>query len=209
MCGFNCLLKIKEMKVTIIGFVLVFVVMIISQAFVSKSTNKTEQHNYSVIKSYPKFEVRKYESAIFTSVKLKNASYKENSSSGFRVLAGYIFGGNKTNEKIAMTSPVAMEIGSTPKMSFRVPNGYSIEKLPSPNDSNIVFETQNEKIMAAIKFGGWANDEKIEQYIVILKEELAKENISHTNKFVFLGYNPPFELIDRRNEVAVELVSYQ
>ena len=32
---------------------------------------------------------------------------------------------------------------------------------------------------------------------------LAKEKLQHTNKFTYLGYNPPYELFNRRNEVVV------
>jgi hypothetical protein len=123
-------------------------------------------------------------------------------------LAGYIFGDNEKNEKIAMTTPVVMDLGDTTKMSFKVPDGYTIEKLPQPNNSNIVFEQQEEKIIAAIRFDGWASDEKIEHYTRILTAALAKEKIEHQSTFSFLGYNPPFELINRRNEIAVELINY-
>lgn len=182
--------------------------MILAQSFITKSTNQTEPHSYQVVKVYDKFEIRKYESALFSSVKLTSKSYKESSGSGFRVLAGYIFGDNKKNEKIAMTTPVVMELGDTTKMSFKVPDGYTIEKLPQPNNSDIIFEQQKEKIIAAIRFDGWASDEKIKYYTSILTEELAKEKIEHKSTFSFLGYNPPYELINRRNEIAVELINY-
>jgi hypothetical protein len=38
--------------------------------------------------------------------------------------------------------------------------------------------------------------------------ELEKHNLTHTGKFSYLGYNPPFEVINRRNEVAVELINF-
>jgi hypothetical protein len=62
--------------------------------------------------------------------------------------------------------------------------------------------------MAAIRFSGWANDEKIKHYTNLLKAALEKENIVHTNTFNFFGYNPPYELVNRRNEIAVELAHY-
>ena len=197
------------MKTFIIILISILALMIITLAFVSKSTQQTEQHNYQVIKIFDQFEIRKYEPAIFSSVKLNAKGYKETSSSGFRILAGYIFGDNEKNEKIAMTSPVAMELGDTSKMSFMVPKGYSIEELPNPSNGKIVFEKQEEKIMAAIRFDGWADDEKIEHYISILMQELKKEKLSTTGNFTFLGYNPPYDLINRRNEVVVELINYK
>jgi len=146
---------------------------------------------------------------MFSSVQLNKKGYKESSSEGFGILAGYIFGDNEANEKIAMTSPVVMELGDTAKMMFMVPKDYLSKKLPNPRNRKIVFEKQEEKIMAAIRFDGWADDEKIEKYKAILRDELGKQNIQFINKFIFLGYNPPYEIMNRRNEVVVELIDYK
>jgi hypothetical protein len=67
-----------------------------------------------------------------------------------------------------MTSPVVMELGDTSKMMFMVPKNYDLKNLPNPNNPKIVFEKQEEKIIAAIRFDGWADDEKIEKYKSIL-----------------------------------------
>ena len=190
----------------LIGLTLVFFV---TQAFMVRSTSKTEQHKYSVIKIYDNFEVRRYAKALFSTVKLNEKSYDEVSGKGFRVLAGYIFGGNESNEKIAMTSPVAMQIGDSSKMSFMVPAGYSLDNLPKPTDSKIYFEFKEEAIMAAIEFGGWASDEKIEEYKKKLIAELEKEQIQYKGSFSYLGYNPPYEVFNRRNEIVVELENYK
>jgi len=195
------------MKIVII-IVLLFVV-VVSQIFVSKNTQQTEQHRYKVIKQFDQFEIRKYEAALFSSVKLNKKGYKESSSEGFGILAGYIFGDNQTNEKIAMTSPVVMELGDTSKMRFMVPKNYTLKNLPTPKNDKILFEKQEEKIMAAIRFDGWADDEKIEKYKSILRTELDKEQLNYVPKYIFLGYNPPFEVLNRRNEVVVELINYK
>jgi hypothetical protein len=163
----------------------------------------------TILWEFDQFEIRKYESALFSSVKLTSKGYKESSGSGFRVLAGYIFGDNEKNEKIAMTTPVLMELGDTTKMLFKIPAGYTIEELPQPKNAKIVFEKQEEKIIAAIRFDGWASDEKIKHYTSLLTEALANEKLEHHTTFSFLGYNPPFEVINRRNEIAVELINYK
>ena len=197
------------MKIILIVVACVISIFAIAQVFVAKSTNSTEQRKYVVLKKFDKFEIRKYEPALYSSVKLNSKRYKEGASEGFNILAGYIFGGNATNEKIAMTSPVVMDLGDTSEMMFMIPSEYKLENLPSPNNNKIVFQQQGEMIMAAIQFDGWADDQKIEKYKAILIEELAKENIAHQNKFDFLGYNPPFELINRRNEVVVEVTNFK
>ena len=196
------------MKLVII-IVSIVVVIAIVQMYISRSTQQTEQHNYTVIKTYDQFEIRKYDSALFSSVKLSKKGYKESSSEGFRILAGYIFGDNESNEKIAMTSPVMMELGDSSKMMFMVPKNKNLGNLPNPKNSKIVFEKQEEKIMAAIRFDGWADDEKIEKYKSILMDELVKEKLNFSSKFTFLGYNPPYEVMNRRNEIVVELINFK
>lgn len=197
------------MKAVIIIIISILVLIAIAQIYLSRSTQQTEQHSYKVIKKFDKFEIRQYDAALFSSVKLNKKGYKESSSEGFGILAGYIFGDNETNEKIAMTSPVVMELGDTSKMMFMVPKNYNLKNLPNPKNSKIVFEKEEEKIIAAIRFDGWADDEKIEKYKSILTDELVKEKLNYINKFTFLGYNPPYEVMNRRNEVVVELINYK
>jgi len=193
---------------TVIIIISILLLIAIIQFYISRSTQQTEQLSYTVIKKFDKFEIRKYDSALFSSVKLSKKGYKKSSSEGFGILAGYIFGENDSNKKIAMTSPVMMELGDTSKMMFMVPKNYNLENLPNPKNSKIVFEKQEEKIIAAIRFDGWADDEKIEKYKSILMDELTKEKLNFINKFIVLGYNPPYEVMNRRNEVLVELINY-
>jgi len=197
------------MKKVIIILSILIVLFTIMQSFVYFSTASIEKLPYKVIKEYDDFEVRQYETALFSSVVLSDTTYEESSSKGFRVLAGYIFGGNNTGEKIAMTSPVAMEIGDSTKMSFMVPSGYTEETLPKPNNGKIFFEKKEGTVMAAIRFGGWANDARIDEYKQKLIALLKKEGIAHAETFQYLGYNPPYALINRRNEIVVELIGYK
>jgi hypothetical protein len=193
------------MKVLFILLGIVIVAFISIQLFAINSQRNIETYSYTVNKKYEGFEIRHYQASLFTSVQLSATTYKEASSNGFSILAGYIFGGNKTNEKIAMTSPVSMSLDDTLTMMFLVPKKFTKENLPIPNQSEITFRAEPAKIMAAISFGGWANDKKIEQYKKALKSALDGAGITYTNRFYFLGYNPPFEVFNRKNEIIVEL----
>ena len=166
-----------------------------------------ETYPYVVNKKYAIFEIRSYEASLFTSVKLSTKEFKEASSKGFSILAGYIFGGNEKNEKISMTSPVAMSLEDSMTVMFLVPKKFNKETLPQPSESQIEFRNEPAKTVAAITFGGWANDTKIEKYKEKLKVALDAEGIKYTNRFYYLGYNPPFEVFNRKNEVIVELQS--
>jgi hypothetical protein len=184
-------------------------IFLVVQSFAIRSVSSIEKHKYNVLKEYDNFEIRQYETALFSSVVIPASNYEETSSRGFRVLAGYIFGGNETGEKIAMTSPVSMEIGDSTKMSFMVPSNYTEENLPKPNNGNIFFEKKEGAIMAAIRFGGWADDATIEEQKNKLSELLTNEGLDHTGKFMYLGYNPPYVVVGRRNEVVVELLNFR
>ena len=193
------------MKLLLIILGVIVFAFIAVQVLAMKSQNDIESYPYKVIKKYDKFEVRAYEASLFTSVKLSSNTYKESSGKGFSILAGYIFGGNDKKEKIAMTSPVAMSLEDSMTVMFMVPRENKRESLPIPNDPNIEFREEPAKTAAAITFGGWADDDKIESYKKELMAALDAEGIKYTKRFYFLGYNPPYELVNRKNEVIVEL----
>lgn len=179
---------------------------VVLQLILMNTQKNIETYPYEVIKTYDDFEIRNYEASLFTSVKLETNNYEKGSSQGFSVLAKYIFGGNETNEKIAMTSPVAMSLEDSMTVMFMVPKKFNKETLPTPNNKNqIEFREEPAKKVAAISFGGWANDDKIKDYRKKLTDALDANNIKYTNRFYFLGYNAPFEMINRKNEVIVEL----
>lgn len=169
------------------------------------SNFSVEPYGYRVESSTDGIEIRVYDAALFSSVKLPTGTYDEHVSRGFRTLAGYIFGGNENNESIAMTSPVMMELDTPMVMSFMVPKERARTNMPKPKDPSIYFTEKPVVRMAAIRFGGWANEKKIQEYKNTLVRKLEAQGIAHTGKFAFLGYNPPYRLINRRNEVVVEL----
>jgi len=78
--------------------------------------------------------------------------------------------------------------------------------MPMPNEKSIDFVMEPKKTLAVVTFGGWTSDEKIAKYKSRLTEALSNEGIQYENKFFIFGYNPPYELFNRRNEVAVEIL---
>lgn len=195
----------KIMKALYIILGIGFVIFIGTQLFAMSSQKNIETYPYKLIKKYKNFEIRSYEATLFTSVQLPGNKYKESSSKGFSILAGYIFGGNEKNEKIAMTSPVAMSLDDSMTMMFMVPKKFKKETLPKPNQPEIKFREEPAKKVAAITFSGWADDEKIAKFKQELIGALKAENIKYGNRFYFLGYNAPYEVFNRQNEIIVEL----
>ncbi len=181
------------------------ILFIASQIWAKVLSANIEMHEYEVLAEMDGIEIRKYAPATFSYVTLNVDNYDQGSSMGFRKLAGYIFGGNQRQEKIAMTSPVEMAMDTMMVVKFMVPAKYNMEDLPTPNNKEVRFVEQPERIVAAIRFSGFANDEKIARYREQLKVVLNQNGLSYDGEFSFLGYNSPFDLINRRNEVIVSI----
>ncbi len=174
------------------------------QFVMAKSTSNIEKQAYQVIRKEPEFEIRYYPPATFATIQSSAKSYRELGSSGFRKIAGYIFGGNESSSKIAMTSPVHMDISEEgSSMSFVMPSEYDIKTLPRPNDANVQIHETPGEYAAAITFGGFAGDGSIKKYAEQLGKLLEEKGIKTIGHYRYLGYNPPYQLIGRKNEVIV------
>lgn len=64
--------------------------------------------NYQVLEKDGKFEMRQYEDYWVVQTKI-DGEYRRSSDEGFRLLFNYISGGNKQQQKIAMTGPVMQQ----------------------------------------------------------------------------------------------------
>jgi len=194
------------MKTALIITVILFVVFTLFQAYTVMASNKSESQPYTVVRTEKDFEIRFYPAATMAMITSSAKSYKELGNSGFKKLAGYIFGGNKTKEKIAMTTPVHMDINQTSStMSFVMPSQYNKENLPIPNDSNVAIKIIPQEYVAVIKFAGYASENDIKNYSKKLENALKEASISYYGHFRFLGYNPPFQFIGRRNEIIISV----
>jgi hypothetical protein len=165
-----------------------------------------EKQKYRLVQSYEGFEIRYYPSATLATVYTSANSYREIATPGFRTLAGYIFGGNASETKISMTSPVHMDINdSLSAMSFVMPSKYEMKDLPAPDNSKVVLEESKPEYVAALRFGGYASDRAIRHQTEKLAARLDEAGISYHGNFRYLGYNPPYQFIGRRNEIIVSV----
>ena len=168
-------------------------------------SNKIETPKYTVLKSYDDFELRQYGSMILAQTVMQSDSYENTSSQGFRRVASYIFGGNDENKKIAMTAPVIMEMGDDTKMSFVMPKEHSMESLPEPSSEEVKILKVSPKKYAVITFPGYANNKKIDKYAKKLLKSIKSEGLETVGNVKFMGYNAPWQVIGRKNEIAVEV----
>ncbi len=194
------------MKSLLIILSVLSVIFILFQSFISMGTSNTEKQPYTVLKTEGEIEIRLYPSVTMATIQSTAKNYRDLSGNGFRKIAGYIFGNNASGEKIAMTTPVHMDFQeSGSSMAFVMPSGYDETNLPKPNDPAVKIKKTEVEYVAALRFGGFASDEAIEKNTQKLDELLRQKGIKSNGHFRFLGYNPPYQLVGRRNEIIVSI----
>jgi hypothetical protein len=179
-----------------------------------------DQPVYTVVDEVGDVEIRRYEPFIIASTQ-PDGDGDTGLRSGFRVLAGYIFGGNSPGESMPMTAPVLQQnepgeslpmtapVLQTPesmRMAFVMPPDRTLDNLPQPNDSNIVLKEVAWGHVAAIRFSGWATQETFQQHEAELREALDATHRTITGPALYARYNSPYAFpLLRRNEVLIRV----
>ena len=96
--------------------------------------DKVEEPAFAALGTIDAVELRRYAPSIQARTPLANSG---ETNSGFRRLAGYIFGGNDRDMEIAMTAPVEETLEAEPTMAFTMPSEHRIEDLPAPEDGEV------------------------------------------------------------------------
>ena len=182
----------------------------------------TEEPPYTATLQDGAFEVREYPALIAAEVSV-TGERSEAVSAGFRLLAGYIFGGNTRQQSIAMTAPVvqAPSAGESIPMTapvtqsgdaagwvirFIMPQAYTLETLPTPNDPKVHLTTLPPTRFAVVRFSGLAYESDIAQKTAELNAFIAKRALTAAGQPALARYNPPWTLwFLRRNEVMIPL----
>jgi hypothetical protein len=160
-----------------------------------------EEPVYQVKKAW---ETEQIEIRVYVPRVMAVTEMTEDSNGGFRVLAGYIFGGNAEEQEIAMTAPVQQSMEGDREMAFMMPAEYALEDLPEPEDQRVSFREAPAYTAAVIQFSGWASAEKADENWQQLRRFLIAEGIDITGEPTLNQYNPPWTLpFMRRNEIMV------
>lgn len=168
------------------------------------------------------FEVRDYPALVVAEVTVAG-DQKEAASKGFRLLAGYIFGGNKRRQSIAMTAPVAQQLASekiamtapvaqTPGAAgtwvvrFTMPSTWSLQTLPMPDNSKVNLRETEPARFAVLRFSGLARPTDVEAKSGDLLALVKSHRLRAIGPVSLAQYNPPWTpWFMRRNEVMIEV----
>jgi len=176
---------------------------------------------YQVLKSDGKIELRQYQPQLIAET-FVSEDYDQAGSAGFRRLAGYIFGGNRENEQIAMTAPVLQEprsrqIAMTAPvlqektadgwwMAFILPADITMENAPRPDNPDVRLRELPAKKLASLEYSGLNSPEKMKAESLKLEAWIGKQGLRAAESAKMASYDPPWTLwFLRRNEVQIEV----
>ena len=168
--------------------------------------SRVEHPKYRVVEADGKFQIRDYPSMIVAQVEL-TGSREAALNKGFRMIAGYIFGGNSTAHKVSMTAPVAQQaVDGKWRVRFVMPATYTMDSLPRPKDPAVHLEQIPAQRFAVIRFSGLAGDRSLARHEQSLEGFLREKGLKALSAPVDAYYNPPWTLpFLRRNEIMVQI----
>ena len=166
-----------------------------------------KEAKYRPIKKLDKLEIRLYN-------KLVIARVDGYGDGGFNSLFNYISGNNTTKTNLEMTSPVISQniemtapvLSENDSIAFVLPEEYTLENAPTPNDERIKIMQIPERYVATLGFSGRWTTSNFTKKSKQLLDELQTSNIKVIGNVFSMRYSGPFTpWFLRRNEVATEI----
>ena len=183
----------------------------------------TEEAPSTVIKTDDIFELREYAPQVLAEI-IVDGDLEGAGNKAFRPLFRYISGDNKSRGKIAMTAPVSQEqkgekISMTAPVSqqsvqgkwavsFMMPASYTMETLPTPDDSSITLRQVPARRIAAVRYSGFWSQEKYLLHKEKLEKWIKDNRFTVTGEPIWARYNAPFTpWFLRRNEILIPVAA--
>jgi hypothetical protein len=172
-----------------------------------------ESPSYTVLnKINNKMEIRRYGPTkwVMTSMNRYTQADDKSSSSLFMRLFGYISGSNESKKKIPMTAPVMSTYSSTDgnpinsNSKFMMSMGFYVAgaESPKPTSDDVFLNNAQSMVVAVARFGGFAKFGDFVKNRDALVKALGAEAVNYdTVNFWTAGYDAPYKLFFRRNEV--------
>jgi len=159
------------------------------------------------------YVVREYPESFWSATTVTGKNLDAAGSEAFMRLFRYISGANEEGKKIEMTAPVLASVipGDGPfceenfTYHFYLPKEFQ-SNPPAPTESTVVNVKLPPLRVAVASYGGWSDEQKVILHGRALFETLREKNVPFNSEmFYTAGYDSPFRLIDRHNEVWVAL----
>jgi hypothetical protein len=176
-----------------------------------------EEPDFSVVKKIGAIEIRQYAPYVVAEV-VVNANANDAGNQAFPILAGYIFGKNKGEKKMAMTAPVTQTVApvklemTAPVTQAAVPGGHLVQFVlpktvtlataPEPLDDRVKLREMPAASWAVITYSGTWSKSNFDENLSTLRAALKTADIATQGEPVLSRYNGPFTpWFMRRNEI--------
>lgn len=191
-----------------------------------------EEPAFRLLRTLGAVELREYPSYVIAETVVDGRDFESAGNEGFRRLAGYIFGGNRTvgaaggSQRIAMTAPVAQRPGGSSErlamtapvaqrkgtqgwvVAFTMPAASTLATLPTPNDSRVMLREVPVRTVAVLRFSGFWSEERFTTRTEELLAAVRAAGLTVIGEPETARYDPPFmPWFLRRNEVMVEVAA--
>jgi hypothetical protein len=185
------------------------------------TSHATEEPDYRIVRKLEQIEIREYAAYAVAEVVVPGPA-AEAGSLAFPILAGYIFGKNKGERKLAMTAPVTqaaepVKLDMTApvtqtaapggfRVQFVLPKGVTSASAPEPLDSRISLRDIVPGRVAVIRYSGFWSDANYNEHLDKLQTALRAADLGWVGEAVYSRYNAPFTpWFLRRNEIWLHL----
>jgi len=207
----------------LIGFLILSGILLVGFFWYKHYINSIIGMPYTVIEKTQQYEIRSYQPFLVAETIINEDSFRRGGNSAFGILAGYIFGGNTAKTQIPMTSPVLEETISEPipmtspvldtlntdntrTFAFVLPDTYTMDTLPTPNDERVILREVPAKTVAVRQFSGFWNQKNFDKNYEILTSSLTKDKLEFSDTYTRASYDPPMvPFFIRRNEIHIEI----
>mmetsp|Transcript_29436 Transcript_29436/g.32737 ORF Transcript_29436/g.32737 Transcript_29436/m.32737 type:complete len:212 (+) Transcript_29436:120-755(+) len=172
---------------------------------------------FKTVKTTSDYEIRTYANKqTWVGLTIQGNDLETAETEGFMALFKYISGANVEKTKVEMTSPVRNHVvaGAGPlhqsnfTISFYLPFIWQDKKPPTPTDPRVSIMTVEPGTYGITSFYGYATQKEIGQEANKLGVALKNDNIEFdSTSYIFAGYDPPFRVFDRHNEVWFTITS--
>ncbi len=203
----------------VIGIVVLVILWTLGSYLIVRTIEKPA---YTILENRDGYEVREYGAYIVAETTV-SGNRQEAVTSGFQIIADYIFGNNVSKKGIAMTAPV-LESQASEKISmtspvlstestagdrviaFVLPSEYTLETLPVPLNTAVTLREVPAHTVAVLQFTWYPTSARIEKKKEKLISLLERDKVTPIGTIQVAQYNPPLSMpLMLRNEIIIPI----
>jgi DNA gyrase inhibitor GyrI len=187
----------------------------------------SEEAAYKLLQEQGQFQIRQYEPLVVATTQV-DGDINEAGKQAFRRLFNYISGDNRTQQEIAMTTPVLASVNTAVKgekiamtapvtaeeqeqgwrFSFVLPAAFTLQNAPIPTDERVDLAQLASRQVAVRQYPGSWSQEKFDANAEQLSQWLRQQQFQPNSSPRLARYDPPWTLpFLRRNEVLIDIES--